>query len=76
MIKNIVLLLLLAVIWSSTVYAQSTGLPVIRDSIFSNILKEERTLEIVLADDYRAGQAAQTGVIYVTDGEWNTGRRS
>jgi predicted alpha/beta superfamily hydrolase len=72
MIKNVVLLFLLAAVWSSTVYAQSTGLPVIRDSIYSNILKEERTLEIVLPDEYRAGQAAQTGVIYVTDGEWNT----
>jgi predicted alpha/beta superfamily hydrolase len=31
-----------------------------------------RTLEIVLPDNYHPDQAAKTGVMYVTDGEWNT----
>jgi predicted alpha/beta superfamily hydrolase len=70
MIKNF--LFLLAIIWTSTAFAQSTGRPVIRDSIYSNILKEERMLEIVLPDNYHPDQAAGTGVIYATDGEWNT----
>ena len=53
-------------------YAQLPTLPILRDSIYSNILKEERTLEIVLPVDYGVLKASRTGVIYVTDGEWNT----
>jgi predicted alpha/beta superfamily hydrolase len=72
MLKKVILSFLTAVLVNSTVSAQTTGLPVIHDSIYSNILKEERTLEIVLPDDYHPDQASKTGVMYVTDGEWNT----
>lgn len=72
MTKNFILLLLLAAVLTRTASAQSTGRPVIRDSIYSNILKEERTLEIVLPGNYHPDQAVGTGVIYATDGEWNT----
>lgn len=73
MIKYSVLSFFLAAVWSGVVSAQMTARPIIRDSIYSNILKEERMLEIVMPADYLPGQAARTGVIYVTDGEWNTG---
>src|SRR5580698_6581941 len=72
MTKNAILLLVLATLLTGTVFAQTTGLPVIHDSIYSKILKEVRTLEIVLPDDYHPDRAAKTGVLYVTDGEWNT----
>jgi predicted alpha/beta superfamily hydrolase len=57
--------------------AQFADRPVLRDSIYSEILKEQRYLEIVLPEDYVPGRdapdrVARTGVIYVTDGEWNT----
>lgn len=70
--KNFILLLVLAPVLTGTASAQSTGLPVIHDSIYSNILKEMRTLEIVLPDNYHPDQAAKTCVLYVTNGEWNT----
>jgi predicted alpha/beta superfamily hydrolase len=72
MLKKVILSFLTAVLLNSTVSAQSTGLPVIHDSIYSKILKEVRTLEIVLPDNYHPDQASKTGVMYVIDGEWNT----
>src|ERR1700722_10132081 len=72
MLKKVILSFLTALLLTSTVSAQSTGLSVIHDSIYSKILKEVRTLEIVLPSTYHPDQAAKTGVMYVTDGEWNT----
>jgi predicted alpha/beta superfamily hydrolase len=72
MLKKVILSFLTALLLISTVSAQSTGLSVIHDSIYSKILKEVRTLEIVLPSTYHPDQAAKTGVMYVTDGEWNT----
>jgi predicted alpha/beta superfamily hydrolase len=50
------------------VYAQEN--PVISDSIYSNILKEERSLKIQLPGAYKPGSTDKYEVIYVTDGEW------
>jgi predicted alpha/beta superfamily hydrolase len=54
-------------------FAQLPVLPVIRDSIYSDILKEVRTIEIVLPEHYSSPAGEKPGVIYVIDGEWNTG---
>lgn len=67
------ILLLILLFSAGKAYAQLPVLPIIRDSIYSDILREERTLEIVLPFHYSAQEASKTGVIYVTDGEWNTG---
>lgn len=45
---------------------------IIKDSIYSEVLKEQRKIEVVLPDDYKPGSAERYEVTYVTDGEWNT----
>jgi predicted alpha/beta superfamily hydrolase len=51
-------------------YAQERT--VISDSIYSNVLKEERSIKILLPDTYKPGSTDKYEVIYVTDGEWAT----
>jgi len=43
---------------------------VISDSIFSSILKEERSIRVLLPETYKPGSAEKYEVIYLTDGEW------
>jgi predicted alpha/beta superfamily hydrolase len=45
---------------------------IIKDSIYSNIMKEQRKIEVVMPDDYKPGAGIRYDVTYVTDGEWNT----
>lgn len=70
--KRIVLITTLILILISEaiciVYAQENH--VISDSIYSNILKEERSIKIQLPESYNPGSDDKYGVIYVTDGEW------
>ena len=42
------------------------------DSLYSEILEEQRNLQIVLPANYKPGAADKYDVIYVLDGEWNT----
>jgi predicted alpha/beta superfamily hydrolase len=44
---------------------------VIKDSLYSDNLKEERQIEVELPDDYDPASGKKYEVIYVTDGEWN-----
>lgn len=41
-----------------------------KDSIYSNVLKEQRDLQIILPKDYDSSN--KYDVIYLVDGEWNT----
>ena len=69
--RNILLSSLILIFISQVfcvVYAQEN--PVISDSIYSNILNEERSLKIQLPENYEAGSTDKYEVIYVTDGEW------
>ena len=50
------------------VYAQER--PVISDSIYSSILKEQRSVKILLPETYKPGSTDKYEVIYLTDGEW------
>jgi predicted alpha/beta superfamily hydrolase len=50
------------------VYAQDH--PVISDSIYSGVLKEQRSIKIQLPEAYKPGSTDKYEVIYVTDGEW------
>ncbi|MDR3711557.1 MAG: alpha/beta hydrolase-fold protein [Puia sp.] len=52
--------------------AQLTDVPVIYDTLYSNVLKEKRPLEIVLPDSYKPGDTARYDVLYTTDGEYTT----
>ena len=42
----------------------------ISDSIYSGILKEERSIKVILPDTYKPGSPEKYDVIYLTDGEW------
>ena len=72
MVKKVVVSLLLTMVSGISVFAQFVDRPVLRDSIYSNILKETRMLDIVLPGEYSSAQASKTAVLYVTDAQWNT----
>ena len=64
---SLILVLMLLQI-SCVMYAQEQS--VISDSIYSNILNEERAIKIVLPDTYKPDSTDKYEVIYLTDGEW------
>lgn len=43
----------------------------ISDSLYSNVLNEQRSLKILLPDEYKPGSSDKYEVIYLCDGEWN-----
>jgi len=45
--------------------------PGVKDSIYSQILKEERRLQIQLPKEYKPGSDQKYQVLYLLDGEWN-----
>src|SRR5882757_6863554 len=45
--------------------------PGIKDSIYSQTLKEERRLQIQLPKEYKPGSDQKYQVLYLLDGEWN-----
>src|SRR5258708_5043184 len=47
-------------------------LPGKKDSIYSDILKEKRFIQIILPEKYKPGSTEKYDVLYVTDGDWNT----
>lgn len=64
----ITMILVVASLSSRAVYAQErTAMP---DSIYSKILKEERSIKVLLPASYKPGSKEKYDVIYVTDGEW------
>ncbi|NHA02448.1 hypothetical protein G7092_01505 [Mucilaginibacter sp. HC2] len=70
--KPITLFTVLLICLAGSTLAQRKPLNIIRDSIYSNILREKRSIEIVLPEGYSGTAAAKYDVIYITDGEWNT----
>src|SRR3990170_7960956 len=42
------------------------------DSLYSNILKEQRPIKIILPEKYNPSLTDGFDVLYVLDGEWNT----
>jgi len=66
--------LTLTLIFISQVFciAHAQEHPVITDSIYSSILKEQRSIKIQLPETYKPGSTDIYEVIYVTDGEWAT----
>jgi len=53
---------------SFTVHAQEER--AISDSIYSTVLKEQRSIKVLLPEAYKAGSTDRYEVIYITDGEW------
>lgn len=51
--------------------AYSQDLPGKRDSIFSEVLKEKRIVQVLLPKDYKPGSSSKYDVIYLLDGKDN-----
>jgi len=47
--------------------------PPLQDSIFSSRLNEQRKLRILLPEGYKPGSPGKYDVLYLLDGEWNSG---
>jgi predicted alpha/beta superfamily hydrolase len=60
--------LIILFIVQGSVSAQDNS--VISDSLYSNILKEQRSIKILLPESYKPGSTEKYEVIYLTDGEW------
>jgi predicted alpha/beta superfamily hydrolase len=52
-------------------YFQLAAQPGIKDSIYSQIIGEERRLQIQLPPEYKPGSDQRYAVLYLLDGEWN-----
>lgn len=46
--------------------------PGLRDSLYSEVLQEQRVIYVNLPEDYNPDSEEKWDVIFVTDGEWNT----
>lgn len=55
-----------------TLSLQGQEQPGIRDSLYSEILQEQRMIYVNLPETYHPGSEEKWDVIFVTDGEWNT----
>lgn len=64
--------LLLLLLLATNTFAQLKEGIIIRDTIYSNELKEKRALEIVLPVEYGKENVMSYDALYITDGEWNT----
>jgi predicted alpha/beta superfamily hydrolase len=64
-------ILMMFTFWLNNGFAQD--LTEIKDSIYSDILKEQRSLKIFLPETFKPGSAEKYEVIYLLDGEWLTG---
>jgi predicted alpha/beta superfamily hydrolase len=51
--------------------SKAQNLPEISDSLYSNVLKEQRSIKIRLPEQYKQGSDQKFEVIYMIDGEWN-----
>ncbi|MFT3935018.1 MAG: alpha/beta hydrolase-fold protein [Chitinophagaceae bacterium] len=69
MIRSGFIVLLFA---SIRLQAQLPDLPILKDSLYSEVLKEMRPIEIVLPANYATSPNTKFDAFYVTDGEWNT----
>ncbi len=62
--------LFLLPLWALLANASAENLPK-RETLHSDILKEERTIEVLLPEKYKPGTEEKYDVVYVLDGEWN-----
>jgi predicted alpha/beta superfamily hydrolase len=64
-------LILMSGIQFNFVLAQN--LTEVKDSIYSDILKEQRSIRVFLPEAYKPGSGEKYETIYLTDGEWAAG---
>jgi predicted alpha/beta superfamily hydrolase len=69
--KTLLSYLLIVLLFSMALESAAQNDLEIKDSIYSEILKETRTLEIRMPKGYEAGSEETYEVIYILDGEWN-----
>src|SRR5688572_9504203 len=50
---------------------EAQGLPGIRDSVYSQILKEKRFIQVLLPENYKPGDSEKYDVVYLLDGNEN-----
>ena len=70
--KLLIPLVIVQLLAATGLQAQLPDLPIIKDSLYSAVLKEMRPLEIVLPANYSTEPGKKFDALYVTDGEWNT----
>ena len=63
-------LIVAAALLPQIIYGQQSS--VINDTLYSQVLKDTRPIQVYLPKDYKAGSPEKYDVIYVLDGEWNT----
>jgi len=63
---------MLIILLSSFEAVRSQNMTIIHDTIYSEILKEKRAIEIMLPGIQKTNTNERYDVLYVTDGEWNT----
>lgn len=69
--KAILSYLLIVLLFSLALESAAQHNFTVKDSTYSEILKESRTLEIRMPKGYEAGSGETYEVIYILDGEWN-----
>ncbi|MGB8489641.1 MAG: alpha/beta hydrolase-fold protein [Bacteroidales bacterium] len=67
LLQSLALLIFVLFFQLTNAYAQNNQ---VNDSIYSDILKEERSVKVFLPETYKPGSAEKYEVIYLTDGEW------
>jgi hypothetical protein len=71
--KKTALIFLLAFLFNtSESFGQLANLPMLHDSVYSEILKEERGFDVVLPAKYDPQSPEKYEMIYVMDAEWST----
>ena len=61
-------LIIVVSLFSRNAHAQNW--PGIRDSVYSDVLKEKRRIQVILPKDYNKDSGKTYEVLYVLDGEW------
>jgi predicted alpha/beta superfamily hydrolase len=69
---NLIIIIVALLFCSEGLSAQLAELPILHDSLYSEILKEERGFDIVLPDKYNPASPEKYEMIYVMDAEWST----
>ncbi len=54
-------------------FVLAQNLTEVKDSIYSDILKEQRSIRVFLPETYKPGSGEKYETIYLTDGEWAAG---
>ncbi|MDR3711555.1 MAG: alpha/beta hydrolase-fold protein [Puia sp.] len=70
---GLLILLVLSGAFAAGAQNPASWCPVIQhDSLYSDTLKEERPIQVILPEKYQAGSSEKYDVLYVLDGDWNT----